>query len=50
MPLRGQLLLHFTAVFLEEMEEKMHMEQLEGAINGNIANIKPDSLVYYLFI
>lgn len=35
MALRGQLKLHFTAVFLEEMEEKMHMEGLEGAINGN---------------
>lgn len=35
MALRGQLKLHFIAAFLEEMEEKMHMEGLERAINGN---------------
>lgn len=30
----------FTAVFLEEMGRKMHMEGLEGAINGNTGSLK----------
>lgn len=47
MSLRGQLKLHFTAAFLEEMEEKMHMEGLEGAINGNMTSIKPGGWVYF---
>lgn len=37
----------FTAVFLEEMEGKMHMEGLEGAINGNTGSFKPNRWVYY---
>jgi len=37
----------FTAVFLEEMEGKMHIKRLEGAINGNTDSLKPYRWVYY---